>query len=61
MDRGEMGKPWCFLMRKSLIWMGLMAPSVIDLRKEEQLFSKRPFGGGSVIVWGVFLHLERLI
>ena len=25
-----------------------------DLRKEKQLFSKRPFGGGSVMVWGAF-------
>ena len=25
-----------------------------DLRKENQLFSKRPFGGGSVMVWGAF-------
>ena len=25
-----------------------------DLRKEEQVFSKRPFGGGSVMIWGSF-------
>ena len=25
-----------------------------DLRKEEQAFSKRLFGGGSVMIWGVF-------
>jgi len=25
-----------------------------DLRKEEQLFSKRPFGGGSLMIWGAF-------
>ncbi|KAF2360977.1 hypothetical protein FHG87_008270 [Trinorchestia longiramus] len=25
-----------------------------DLRKYEQLFSKRPFGGGSVMIWGAF-------
>ena len=25
-----------------------------DLRKEKQLFLKRLFGGGSVIVWGAF-------
>ena len=25
-----------------------------DLRKEEQVFSKRPFGGGSVVIRGAF-------
>ena len=25
-----------------------------DLRNEKQLFSKRPFRGGSVMVWGAF-------
>ena len=25
-----------------------------DLRKEEQVFSDRPFGGGSVMIWGAF-------
>ena len=25
-----------------------------DLRKEKQLYSKRPFWGGSVMVWGTF-------
>jgi hypothetical protein len=25
-----------------------------DLRKEKQVFSKRPFGGGSVMIWGAF-------
>ena len=25
-----------------------------DLRKEKQMFLKRPFGGGSVMVWGAF-------
>ena len=25
-----------------------------DLRREEQLFSKRPFGGGSLMIWGAF-------
>ena len=31
-----------------------------DLGKEKQLFSKRQFGGESVMVWGAFLRLERL-
>ena len=25
-----------------------------DIRKEEISFSRRPFGGGSIIVWGCF-------
>ena len=25
-----------------------------DLRKEKQLFSKRPFGRGSAMIWGAF-------
>jgi hypothetical protein len=25
-----------------------------DLRKEKQVFSKWPFGGGSVMIWGAF-------
>ena len=33
-------------MRKKSYWH--------DLRKEKQLFLKGPFGGGSVMVWGVF-------
>ena len=56
MDKGEMEKPWCFLMRKSF---NLDEPDGSqcywhDLRKEKQPFSKRPFGGGSVMVWGAF-------
>ena len=30
-----------------------------DLRKEKQLFSKRPFGGGSVMVWGAFYYIWK--
>uniref|UniRef100_A0A915EHL7 Transposable element Tc3 transposase n=1 Tax=Ditylenchus dipsaci TaxID=166011 RepID=A0A915EHL7_9BILA len=31
-----------------------------DLRKEPKYFSKRNFGGGSVIVWGAFTSLGKL-
>uniref|UniRef100_A0A914W3W1 Transposase n=1 Tax=Plectus sambesii TaxID=2011161 RepID=A0A914W3W1_9BILA len=31
-----------------------------DLRKEPRYFSKRKFGGGSVMVWGAFLALGKL-
>ena len=31
-----------------------------DLRKDERIFSKRNFGGGSVMVWGAFCSLGKL-
>ncbi|GBL74151.1 hypothetical protein AVEN_231040-1 [Araneus ventricosus] len=44
-----------FPMRKSLIWMDQMVFDTSDLRKEKEIFSKRTFGGGSVMVWGNFV------
>ena len=30
-----------------------------QMRKDEQIFSKRPFGGGSLMIWGAFSSNER--
>ena len=27
-----------------------------DLRKEQKIFSKRQFGGGSLMIWGAFVN-----
>ena len=51
--KGKNGNSWCFFYDKKFNLDGLDGCQCYwhNLKKEKQLFLKRPFGGGSVMVW----------
>ncbi|GBM73692.1 Transposable element Tc3 transposase [Araneus ventricosus] len=54
-----MGKKWDYVIFSDEKKFNLDGPDGFryfwyDLRKEKEIFSKRTFGGGSVMVWGGF-------